>query len=202
MVTARADSVQGGSPRPGVIWAEASPVLDWQPTPASSAADCAASALTNDMTGTFDWSKDYSLTWGSEFARNWSRSLTAFKVASVTKPTNNAAGLPSPASPAMTQAAGVVLDRAARTQQAALTSPSANFVQMAFPRAAAAGPGGRAGPMGAGGYYGRGGNCGCERSCGFGDLQTYNYVYNFDDYCDAGSNQSGPQTGNDMWGST
>ena len=58
------------------------------------------------------------------------------------------------------------------------------------------------GPLGGSMYRGRAGGCGCETTCGYGNLQTYNYVYQFDDYCDSGNNQWGPQSGNDMWGST
>jgi hypothetical protein len=42
------------------------------------------------------------------------------------------------------------------------------------------------GPMGGSGYRGRQGSCGCSTTCGYGELQSYSYVYNFDDYCDAG----------------
>lgn len=173
MLAARADvtgSGAGDAPRPGALWAEVSPGLHWAGAVAGAAnatefefegSQCPA-ALANGMAPTFDWSKDFSRAWGSEFARNWSWSLSAYKAASSIRPR---------AAPNATRAAAVVLDRTARLAAAAKTSPAANFQQMAFPRAAAA-----KGPNGGGGYKGRGGNCGCETSCGWGELNTYNYV--------------------------
>jgi hypothetical protein len=210
MVTARADAAELGaaySPRPGAIWAEVTPALTWHAASAAfggapfdvSPGEC-PSAVASGMAGTFDWSKDYSLAWGSEFLANWSSALAAFKAASAIKDPAAASLRPGP------RAAGVVLGRApgAAASGGPAASRAFNFLGMAFPRAAAmkGAPSGKAGPNGARGYYGRGGSCSCASSCGYSELQTYNYVYTFDDYCDAGNNQWGPQTGNDMWGST
>jgi hypothetical protein len=205
VLTARADVAEPGaaySPRPGVVWAEVSPTLTWAAAPGAfghtaftvAASDCAA-VVSSGMAATFDWSKDYSLTWGSEFMRNWSSALSAFKAASSIKDPAAASLPPGP------RAAAVVLGRTPGQSSAASPAAAAravNFLGMGFPRAAAM----KGGPNGARGYYGRGGGCSCSTSCGYSELQTYNYVYNFDDYCDAGNNQWGPQTGNDMWGST
>jgi hypothetical protein len=133
-----------------------------------TAGECPAE-IASGMAATFDWSKDFSLTYGSEFAKNWSRSLQMFKAAQAIKPK-----APKDA----TRAAAVVLDRASALQEAAKTSPAANFQAMGFPRGgtSAAGGHGSKGPMGSAGYKGRNNNCGCENSCGWGDLNTYNYV--------------------------
>ncbi|KAI8467406.1 MAG: hypothetical protein J3K34DRAFT_481358 [Monoraphidium minutum] len=205
LVAARGDVSENGgvySPRPGVVWAEVAPRLGWRDAEGDfngtepfevPAAECPA-AVASGMAKSFDWSKDFSLTYGSEFARNWSWSLNAFRAAAATRPT---------APRGATRAAGVVLNRASAMAEAAKTSPAANAQAMAFPRGveAAGGKGGKGG-NGASGYHGRGGNCGCENSCGWGDMNTYNYVYYFDDYCDAGYNQWGPESGNDMFGSS
>lgn len=135
---------------------------------------------------------------GSEFASNWSSTLGFLTAAAAAKPR---ARRPLRSS-AGTSAAGVVLDRQARLQQAAPTSRAANFLAMGFgPQAAGigsmiggaigslirgGGASGAGGPSGGAGYRGRSGGCSCQSSCGWGDLQSYNYVYNFDDYCDAG----------------
>ncbi len=163
-----------------MIWAEVKPTLEWNATSTGlsngtsytvPAAACAP-ALASGMAPTFDWSKDYSRAWGSEFARNWSWSLATYKAASAIKPK---------LAPDATRAAAVVLDRAGRLQAAAKTSSAANFQAMAFPHVAGGGAGSKfKGPNGGSGYKGRGGNCGCETSCGFGDLNTYNYVYFYD----------------------
>ncbi|KAI8466856.1 MAG: hypothetical protein J3K34DRAFT_49055 [Monoraphidium minutum] len=206
MLTTRADATEDGgsySPRPGVIWAEVAPQITYADASGSAngtmfavpAAECPA-AVSSNMESEFDWSKDFSQTWGSEFARNWSASLSLLRTASASKPRR--------APRTSTKAAGVVLGRANALSKAAETSSAANFLAMAFPpRVAGGAPGSRfGGPNGGAGYRGRGGSCGCESSCGWGELQSYNYVYNFDDYCDAGYNQWGPESGNDMFGST
>lgn len=200
MVTARADIFEEDSaysPRPGVIWAEVAPDLQWATATGSAegvdftvpAEECPV-AVANGMAPAFDWSKDFSLTWGSEFAKNWSKSLGAYKVAASIKPR---------APRTSTRAAAVVMDRATRVQELAKTYPGANFQNMAFPTASKVGDQVK-GPHGGGGYSGRDNSCGCEASCGWGDLNTYNYVYYFDDYCDNGYNQWGPDKPNDMWG--
>jgi hypothetical protein len=170
MLTARADSAPAGpDARPGAIWAEVRPSLRWPAAVPGRAngtdfavdgGECAA-ALASGMAEAFEWSKDFSLAWGSEFARNWSASLARFKKASSMKPAG-----PKGA----TRAAAVVLNRGPRLAEAARTSSAANFQNMAFPVAAAAG---KSGPNGGGGYKGRKGNCGCESSCGWGDLNTF-----------------------------
>jgi hypothetical protein len=171
MLTTRADTAPSGpDARPGAVWAEVRPSLRW---PAAvpgrgndtdftvAGGECPA-ALASGMAATWDWSKDFSLAWGSEFSRNWSASLSRFKKSSAIKPT---------APKSATRAAAVVLDRATLLAEAARISSAANFQNMAFPRAAAAGG---KGPSGGGGYKGRKGNCGCESSCGWGDLNTFN----------------------------
>ncbi|GBF97544.1 hypothetical protein Rsub_10145 [Raphidocelis subcapitata] len=213
LLSARADApappASTGPARPGVIWAEVSPRVIWRANADGDfgragpfsvpAAEC-PSDLRSGMAARFDWAKDYSQTWGSNFGlRNWSAALGAFREASSRPP---AAPAPAQQSGA-TRAAAVVLDRAKRLESAAAVSPAANFLNMGLPQGPHAAAGGRpAGPMGGSGYRGRGGGCGCESSCGFSSLQTYQYVYNFDDYCDAGSNQWGPSNGNDMFGTT
>lgn len=132
------------------------------------AADCGP-AVASGMAATFDWSKDFSLAYGSEFARNWSWSLGAFKAASAQRP--------GP-SKSTTRAAAIVLDRTARLDAAAKSSAAANFQRMAFPHVAGGSKGSTlSGPNGGGGYRGRNGKCGCDSACGYGDLNTYNYVY-------------------------
>jgi len=160
------------------MWAEVAPTVHWNTAFGFSnntaftvpGAECPA-AIASGMAPKFDWSKDFSLAWGSEFARNWSWSLAAYKTASSLKPKT----LPN-----ATRAAAVVLDRASRLEQAAKSSSAANFQSMAFPHAAGGTGSAFKGPNGGNGYKGRDGKCGCETSCGWGDLNTFNYVYFFD----------------------
>lgn len=73
LLTTRADITDDGglyTPRPGVIWAEIAPQITYADATGDAggapftvaAAECPA-AVANGMAATFDWSKDYSLTW-------------------------------------------------------------------------------------------------------------------------------------------